>query len=94
MLLIQRKHNPCKGLWAFPGGFMNIDETAEAAAVRELREERVVTIAYFAEMERPVKVKGNDDAAQARWFPLDELPPLAFDHDEILMDARLIWEEA
>ena len=39
VLLIQRKHAPCEGQWAFPGGFMNIDETAEAAARRELEEE-------------------------------------------------------
>ena len=39
ILLIRRKHEPCKGEWAFPGGFMNIDETAEDAAVRELAEE-------------------------------------------------------
>ena len=115
VLLIQRKNEPCQGQWAFPGGFMNIDETAEAAAVRELQEEtgitlsetdifqvgaytavdrdpreRVITIAYLAEIDAPVSVKGSDDAARAQWFPLDALPPLAFDHAEILLDARLI----
>ena len=39
LLLIQRKHDPCKNMWAFPGGFMNIDETTEDAARRELEEE-------------------------------------------------------
>lgn len=39
ILLVERKHPPFAGYWAFPGGFMNIDETAESAAVRELREE-------------------------------------------------------
>jgi 8-oxo-dGTP diphosphatase len=39
VLLIERKHAPCQGCWAFPGGFMNIDETAEEAARRELEEE-------------------------------------------------------
>ena len=115
VLLIQRRNEPCRGQWAFPGGFMNIDETAEAAAVRELQEEtgitlsetdifqvgaytavdrdpreRVITIAYLAEIDAPVPVKGSDDAARAQWFPLDALPPLAFDHAEILLDARLI----
>ena len=28
VLLVQRKNEPSKGKWAFPGGFMNIDETA------------------------------------------------------------------
>ncbi len=39
LLLIQRKHDPCALQWALPGGFMEIDETLEAAAARELAEE-------------------------------------------------------
>ena len=39
LLLIQRKNEPCKGKWAFPGGFMDIDETTIDAARRELKEE-------------------------------------------------------
>lgn len=36
----------------------------------------------------PSTVQGGDDAAQAEWFPLDQPPPLAFDHDQILAAAR------
>lgn len=39
LLLIQRKHDPCALRWALPGGFMEIDETLEQAAARELQEE-------------------------------------------------------
>ena len=39
ILLIERGIDPYKGCWAFPGGFMNIDETAEQCAKRELKEE-------------------------------------------------------
>ena len=39
MLLIQRRNPPFKGAWAFPGGFMDMDETTEQCAIRELEEE-------------------------------------------------------
>ena len=39
VLLIQRGADPYKGSWAFPGGFMNMDETTEQCAIRELEEE-------------------------------------------------------
>ena len=48
--------------------------------------ERVITIAYYA-LVNIQEVKGGEDAASARWFPLDEIPPLAFDHDYILRMA-------
>lgn len=39
VLLIRRKHEPFEGMWAIPGGFVDMDETLEAAARRELQEE-------------------------------------------------------
>ena len=109
VLLIERGIEPYKGHFAFPGGFLKMDETAEAGALRELKEEtglenayiqqlhtfsnpnrdpreRVITIAFYA-LVKIQEVKGGDDAASARWFPLDEIPPLAFDHDYILRTA-------
>ena len=47
---------------------------------------RVVTIAYYALVKKS-DVKGADDAAQAKWFPIGNIPPLAFDHDRILRVA-------
>lgn len=47
---------------------------------------RVVTVAYFALIPADAKVRleGGSDASQAKWFPLDKLPDLAFDHREIV----------
>ena len=109
VLLIQRGIEPFKGKWAFPGGFMNIDETVEECAKRELEEEtglknvsveqfytfsdvnrdpreRVITVAQYA-LVKLSEVKGGDDATSARWFSMDEVPSLAFDHDRILRIA-------
>jgi len=39
VLLVKRKYPPYQGLWAIPGGYVQADESLEAAAIRELREE-------------------------------------------------------
>ena len=39
VLLVERGIEPYKGCWAFPGGFLRMDETTEAGALRELKEE-------------------------------------------------------
>ena len=48
--------------------------------------ERVITIAYYA-LVKMSEVRGGDDAKNAQWFALDELPTLAFDHQEIVERA-------
>lgn len=39
VLLIRRKHDPFKGRWAIPGGFVDPNEPLEEAVARELDEE-------------------------------------------------------
>src|ERR1019366_7065609 len=39
VLLIRRKHDPYEGMWAIPGGFVDMDEPLDDAARRELFEE-------------------------------------------------------
>jgi len=111
VLLIKRKNSPFQDCWAFPGGFVDMDETVEQAAVRELEEEtclnnislrqfktysaidrdprgRTVSVVFVGFTDSTNReVKGADDAAEAKWFSLNKLPELAFDHKEILQDA-------
>jgi len=44
VLLIRRTQAPFLGAWDIPGGFLNVDETPEAAVIREVREEANVEI--------------------------------------------------
>jgi len=131
VLLVRRGGEPFKGCWALPGGFMEMDETIEHCAVRELEEEtglrfaerdlrligvysapgrdprgRTVTAAFRVESgerrtesgERRVESGerraesgepvAGDDAAEVRWWPLAALPPLAFDHADIVAAAQ------
>jgi 8-oxo-dGTP diphosphatase len=110
VLLIKRKAWPYEDMWAIPGGFVNMDESLEQAAYRELAEEtgiaggdvyleqlytfgdpnrdprtRVITVAYFALVGADkINPQAASDAADVGWFSVYDLPPLAFDHAEIL----------
>jgi 8-oxo-dGTP diphosphatase len=107
ILLIERKKDPFAGQWALPGGFIDMDETLEAACIRELKEEtgleltnmgqfrvfdaigrdprhRTISVVFYAFISDKQYVTGLDDAERAEWFPLDNLPTLAFDHREIV----------
>ncbi len=108
VLLIKRRHWPFEGMWAIPGGFLNMDESLEDAARRELEEEtgikdlyleqlytfgdvnrdprtRVITVVYYALVDAArLNVRAGDDAADTQWCSMYSLPPMAFDHKNIL----------
>ncbi len=50
VLLIKRRSWPYEGMWAIPGGFVNIDESLESAAKRELQEETEVQDVYLEQL--------------------------------------------
>ena len=51
-----------------------------------------VSIAYAAWLDSAAQAMPGDDAAEAAWHPLNALPALAFDHDEIIALARAKME--
>ena len=65
VLLIKRGNEPYKGQWAFPGGFLDEDETLEEAARRELKEETGLTpkhfyeVGSFSDLDRDPRVRCN-----------------------------------
>jgi 8-oxo-dGTP diphosphatase len=50
VLLIQRGHEPYRGLWALPGGFVEMDENLEDATLRELEEETGLRDIYIEQL--------------------------------------------
>jgi 8-oxo-dGTP diphosphatase len=47
---------------------------------------RTISTVFFAELDKKQHVKGGDDAARAEWFPISNLPELAFDHEQIIKE--------
>jgi len=107
--LIQRHNEPFKGMWALPGGFVDENEPAKHACIREAFEEtglEVTTIKISDEYSSPDRdprgftislvflcsvkkgtLKAGDDAKNAQWFSLYNLPPMAFDHKKMIDDC-------
>jgi 8-oxo-dGTP diphosphatase len=108
ILLIERKNEPFKNMWALPGGFVDKDEDIETAAYRELKEEtsiedinlsqlhtfgkpgrdprgHTISIVHIGFLNNNnQKIQAGDDAKNLQWFSVDQLPKLAFDHQEII----------
>lgn len=113
VLLIKRKNEPFRNKWAFPGGFLDMDETLENAAQRELQEEthlkntnlkqfktysevnrdprgRTISTVFWAIINKAEisKAQPGDDASATKWFPINKLPELAFDHNIIISEFK------
>jgi 8-oxo-dGTP diphosphatase len=49
---------------------------------------RTISVAFSGRVGERSWPRAGSDAADARWIPLDDLPPTAFDHDRIIAAAR------
>lgn len=100
VLLVQRSFGPEKGKWALPAGFVDRGEDPARAAERETHEETGVQVAVthvidvifdgliviiYAAAVVGGTLRPGDDADDARWFPPDQLPELAFRSTHMLL---------
>lgn len=87
VLLIRRRSEPGKGLWAFPGGFVDKGETLQHAVIRELREETLITMpvpTLLGSLKSKEVFDHPDRSMRGRTithafhfdFPSGELPPV------------------
>lgn len=87
ILLIKRKEHPYIGEWAIPGGFVNINESIEEAAHRELKEETNIDniymeqLATFGDVGRDPRMRVISTAYMAL-VPNKNLNPIAGDDAE------------
>ncbi|MFJ9702063.1 NUDIX domain-containing protein [Streptomyces fradiae] len=72
------------GIYAMPG---ELDQVGVFDAPGRDPRGRYVTVAYHLTVIRNTPIEAGDDATRAEWWPLDDLPPLAFDHADILAAA-------
>lgn len=90
VLLIRRDIDPQRGLWQVPSGFVEMDETTQQAAARELMEEAGLEVSdlqllnvYTARWGLVVinyegvtsgEASAEDEVSEVRWFAPEELP--------------------
>jgi ADP-ribose pyrophosphatase YjhB (NUDIX family) len=111
ILLILRGKQPRKGLWALPGGFLDIGESPEEGACREFLEETGLTalstsliglasqhsdrfgsVIYvgYEILRTEGEITPGSDAVEARFFPRDGLPEIAFDSLQEILRLYLL----
>jgi ADP-ribose pyrophosphatase YjhB (NUDIX family) len=98
IVLLRRGFDPGKGLWTFPGGFVDLGETVEEAARREAQEEiradieltRLVGV-YSRESERVVLIVFASTIAETPQTTDEALEVQAFAPDEIPWEELAFW---
>jgi ADP-ribose pyrophosphatase YjhB (NUDIX family) len=98
IILLKRGFEPGKDLWTFPGGFVDLGETVEAAAKREAREEIEADVeltglvgVYSRAEERVVLIVFAAEIADAPRTTDEALEVRAFAPDEIPWERLAFW---
>jgi ADP-ribose pyrophosphatase YjhB (NUDIX family) len=98
IILLRRAFEPGKGLWTFPGGFVDLGETVQQAALREAREELDIAIelgplvgVYSRAEERTVLIVYAANAAEPPRTTEEAIEVRSFDRDYIPWDELAFW---
>ena len=108
VLLIKRKNNPYKDMWALVGGALYNNEEVKIGLEREILEKtgiknielyfsnvfskvdrspllRMIALSYIGVIDysKTEFLKETLKTSNASWFPINEIPKLAYDHNEI-----------
>ncbi|WP_273846381.1 NUDIX hydrolase [Rubrobacter calidifluminis] len=96
VVLIRRANEPFRGRWALPGGFVDVGETVEQAARREVREETGLEV----ELERLVGVysepardpRGHNVSVAFLAHPVGDAGPRGSDDasEALLLDPAVV----
>lgn len=57
-------------------------------SVRRDPRHRTISVIFYTFLDDEIPAMAGDDASRAKWFPIEELPALAFDHQQILEEFR------
>jgi 8-oxo-dGTP diphosphatase len=111
LLLIQRDFEPKRHQWSLMGGYVNDNESVDAASNRILHSltglsgvyleqlhtfgdverdttERTISVAYFALIDIAKYQQQISADHHAEWFPIQHVPKLIFDHDQMVEAAK------
>ncbi len=112
VLLVKRKNEPYKDMWALVGGALYNNEELECGAKREIFEKvgikdinlyfsnvfskvdrspvmRMIAVSYIGviDINKVSVMKETLKTSNAEWFTIDNVPQLAYDHNDILSSA-------
>lgn len=118
ILLVKRKNEPFKDMWALVGGALYNNENLEDGAVREIFEKtgikdieiemfdvfgkvnrsplkRMVAVGYIGMVDsvRATILKDTIKTSNADWFSIDDVPSIAYDHNEIVEEGMKVLKK-
>lgn len=118
VLLIKRKNDPYKDMWALVGGALYNNETIDDGMEREIFEKigiklnnkemfgifsdvnrsplmRMIAVGYIGliDINKVQILKNTSKTSDADWYPLDKIPTLAYDHNEIIKNGMNYLKE-